>query len=235
MSAHAPAAGDPGRGFFLAIAGNIGVGKTELTDRLAAALGWKVYYEPVIENPYLDPFYKDMERWSFHLQIYFLAERFKAQVKIGKSGEAFIQDRTIYEDAEIFARTLFEQGSMTRVDYENYVELFNCMTDFLRPPDLIIYLHANPDTLMERIARRGRESEKAITRDYLARLGTAYDSWIERAAQRGEVRVIDTDNVPLQGPTPAFSALVDELRRRYPPQGTLPLPGTEPPDQRMRR
>jgi deoxyadenosine/deoxycytidine kinase len=102
------------------------------------------------------------------------------------------------------------------------------MTDFLRPPDLIIYLHANPDTLMERIARRGRESEKAITRDYLARLGAAYDSWIERAAQRGEVRVIDTDSIPLQGPTPAFGELVDELRRRYPPQGTLPLPGADP-------
>src|SRR5690349_14804720 len=115
------------QGYFLAIAGNIGVGKTELTDRLAAELGWKVYYEPVIENPYLDPFYKDMERWSFHLQIYFLGERFKAQVKIGQSGEAFIQDRTIYEDAEIFAKTLYDQGSMTQTDYDNYVSLFHCM------------------------------------------------------------------------------------------------------------
>jgi deoxyadenosine/deoxycytidine kinase len=211
-------------GFFLAIAGNIGVGKTELTDRLAAALGWKVYYEPVIDNPYLDPFYRDMERWSFHLQIYFLAERFKAQVRIGRSGEAFIQDRTIYEDAEIFARTLHEQGSMTRVDYENYVELFHCMTGFLRPPDLIVYLHASPDTLLERIARRGRESEKAITRDYLARLGAAYDDWITRASRHGEVHVIDTDQVPLQGLTPAFNDLVEMLRRRYPPQVALPLP-----------
>ena len=149
-------------------------------------------------------------------------------MKIGKSGEAFIQDRTIYEDAEIFARTLFEQGSMTKVDYENYVELFHCMTDFLRPPDLIIYLHASPDTLMERIARRGRESEKAITRDYLARLGKAYEGWIERASARGDVRTIDTDSIPLQGPTPAFGALVDELRHRYPPQGTLLLPGADP-------
>ena len=212
-------------GFFLAIAGNIGVGKTELTDRLAAELGWKVYYEPVIQNPYLDPFYKDMTRWSFHLQIYFLAERFKAQVRIGKSGEAFIQDRTIYEDAEIFAKVLYEQGSMTRVDYENYLELFHCMTDFLRPPDLIVYLHASPDTLMDRIARRGRASEKAITRDYLARLAGAYDDWIARAARRGEVLVIDTDAIPLQGATPAFEDLVDSLRRRYPPQVALPLAG----------
>jgi deoxyadenosine/deoxycytidine kinase len=220
------------QGYFLAIAGNIGVGKTELTDRLAAELGWKVYYEPVIENPYLDPFYKDMERWSFHLQMYFLGERFKAQVNIGKSGEAFIQDRTIYEDAEIFAKTLYEQGSMTKTDYENYTSLFHCMTDFLRPPDLIIYLAASPDTLMERIARRGRESEKTITRDYLARLGGAYDDWIARTSKAREVRVIDTDSIPLQGPTPAFAELVDELKRRYPPQGSLHLPGTESPPPR---
>jgi deoxyadenosine/deoxycytidine kinase len=224
----AATAPDTPPGFFLAIAGNIGVGKTELTDRLASALGWKVYYEPVIDNPYLDPFYQDMERWSFHLQIYFLAERFKAQVRIGRSGEAFIQDRTIYEDAEIFARTLYEQGSMTRVDYENYLELFHCMTGFLRPPDLIVYLHASPDTLMDRIARRGRESEKAITRDYLARLSAAYDDWIARASRHGEVLVIDTDQVPLQGPTAAFTDLVDLLRRRYPPQVALPLGGEDP-------
>ena len=220
------------QGYFLAIAGNIGVGKTELTDRLAAELGWKVYYEPVIENPYLDPFYKDMERWSFHLQMYFLGERFKAQVRIGQSGESFIQDRTIYEDAEIFAKTLLEQGSMTKVDYENYVTLFHCMTDFLRPPDMIIYLHASPDTLMERIARRGRESEKTITRDYLARLGAAYVDWTARAAQKGEVRVIDTDAIPLQGPTPAFQELVDTLKGKFPPQVALHLPGSEAPPPR---
>lgn len=219
-------------GFFLAIAGNIGVGKTQLTDRLAAELGWKVYYEPVIENPYLDPFYQDMTRWSFHLQIYFLAERFKAQVRIGQSGEAFIQDRTIYEDAEIFAKTLFQQGSMTKVDYENYLELFHCMTGFLRPPDLIIYLHASPDTLLERIAQRGRESEKAISRDYLARLTKAYDDWIARLSKEREVYVIDTDKVPLLGPAPAFHDLVGELKRRYPPQVPLHLPGTEPPPPR---
>ena len=223
---------DMPQGYFLAIAGNIGVGKTELTDRLAAELGWKVYYEPVINNPYLDPFYKDMERWSFHLQMYFLGERFKAQVKIGQSGESFIQDRTIYEDAEIFAKVLLDQGSMTKTDYENYTTLFHCMTDFLRPPDMIIYLHASPDTLLERIAKRGRESEKTITRDYLARLGAAYDDWTGRAAQKGEVRVIDTDAVPLQGPTPAFQELVDVLKAKFPPQVALHLPGSEPPPPR---
>jgi deoxyadenosine/deoxycytidine kinase len=210
-------------GFFLAIAGNIGVGKTELTNRLSAELGWVAHYEPVIQNPYLDPFYKDMPRWSFHLQIYFLGERFKAQVEIGKSPLPFIQDRTIYEDAEIFARTLWQQGSMTEVDYRNYVALFHCMVGFLRPPDLIVYLKASPQTLMGRIAKRGRESEKSIGIDYIQRLNAAYDDWMERAGREHEVMTIDTDHVPMLGDTPGFRALIDRLRRRYPPQSELRL------------
>ena len=216
------------KGYFLAIAGNIGVGKTELTDRLSHDLGWYAYYEPVIQNPYLDPFYADMSRWAFHLQIYFLSERFKAQVSIGDSGGAFIQDRTIYEDREIFARTLHEQGDMTRVDFENYTALFDCMVSFLRKPDLILYLKASPETLMERIARRGRESEKSITLDYLARLGRAYDEWMDQARGLFEVKVLDTDQVQLQGSTPAFQELVEELKLRYPPQIPLPLPPGSP-------
>jgi deoxyadenosine/deoxycytidine kinase len=216
------------RGYFLAIAGNIGVGKTELTDRLSRELGWYAYYEPVIQNPYLDAFYADMSRWAFHLQIYFLSERFKAQVTIGDSVGAFIQDRTIYEDREIFARTLHEQGDMTRVDYENYTALFDCMVGFLRKPDLILYLKASPETLRERIARRGRESEKSITLDYLSRLGRAYDDWMERATSLCEVKVLDTDRIPLQGPTPAFQDLVEDLKRRFPPQIALPLGGQAP-------
>ena len=211
------------QGYFLAIAGNIGVGKTELTDRLAAELGWRVYYEPVIDNPYLDPFYKDMERWSFHLQMYFLGERFKAQVRIGQSGESFIQDRTIYEDAEIFARTLHAQGSMTQVDYDNYVALFDCMVAFLRKPDLILYLKASPDTLMRRIAKRGRPSEQSITTDYIVRLNHAYDDWMRRARADTEVMEIDTEHVPLQGDTEAFRKLVDDLKRRYPQQVEMRL------------
>lgn len=213
------------QGFFLAIAGNIGVGKTELTNRLSAELGWLAYYEPVIQNPYLDPFYRDMPRWSFHLQIYFLSERFKAQVEIGRSSLPFIQDRTIYEDAEIFARTLHAQGSMTGVDYENYTSLFRVMVDFLRKPDVILYLRASPETLMARIARRGRESEKGIRLDYIRRLNDAYEDWMSRAAAETEVLVIDTDRVPLQGETPAFRDLVEQLKRRYPPQAELPLEG----------
>lgn len=211
------------QGFFLAIAGNIGVGKTELTNRLSAELGWIAYYEPVIQNPYLDPFYRDMPRWSFHLQIYFLSERFKAQVEIGRSALPFIQDRTIYEDAEIFARTLRAQGSMTEVDYENYTSLFKVMVDFLRKPDVILYLKADPETLMGRIAKRGRESEKGIGIDYIRRLNDAYDDWMRRARLETEVIEIDTDSVPLQGETQAFRDLVEHLKRRYPRQAELPL------------
>jgi deoxyadenosine/deoxycytidine kinase len=213
------------QGYFLAIAGNIGVGKTELTNRLSAELGWMAYYEPVIENPYLDPFYRDMQRWSFHLQIYFLSERFKAQVEIGKSSLPFIQDRTIYEDAEIFARTLTQQGSMTEVDYRNYAALFDVLVSFLRKPDLIIYLKASPAVLMERIARRGRPSESAIGIDYIERLNLAYEDWMRRARGEMEVLEIDTDQVPLQGDTPAFARLVLDLKRRYPRQAELRLEG----------
>jgi deoxyadenosine/deoxycytidine kinase len=211
------------QGYFLAVAGNIGVGKTELTHRLSEELGWAAYYEPVVQNPYLDPFYENMPRWSFHLQIYFLSERFKAQTEIGKSPMPFIQDRTIYEDAEIFARTLHDQGSMTAVDFENYRSLFHILVSFLRKPDLILYLKASPPVLMERIGRRGRPSEQSITIDYIARLNHAYDDWMRRARADMEVLEIDTDRVPLQGETPAFRQLVDDLKRRYPQQAELRL------------
>jgi len=215
------------QGYFLAVAGNIGVGKTELTLRLSEELGWAAYYEPVIQNPYLDSFYDNMSRWSFHLQIYFLSERFKAQVEIGKSPVPFIQDRTIYEDAEIFARTLHDQGSMTDVDYENYVSLFHILVSFLRKPDLILYLKASPPVLLERIARRGRRSEQAIGLDYLGRLSRAYEDWMRRARAETEVLEIDTDHVPLQGETPAFRRLVADLKRRYPRQAELKLDSAE--------
>jgi deoxyadenosine/deoxycytidine kinase len=211
------------QGYFLAIAGNIGVGKTELTNRLSDELGWLAYYEPVIDNPYLDSFYADMRRWSFHLQIFFLSERFKAQAEICKSDLPFIQDRTIYEDAEIFARTLAEQGSMTEVDYRNYTSLFYVLVSYLRKPDLIIYLKASPPVLMERIARRGRPSEQNIGIDYIERLNRAYDDWMRRARSELDVLEIDTDLVPLQGETEAFRRLVEDLKRRYPRQVEMQL------------
>ena len=215
-------------GYFLAVAGNIGVGKTELTMRLSEELGWAAYFEPVIQNPYLDMFYADMPRWSFHLQIYFLSERFKAQVEIGAGELPFIQDRTIYEDAEIFARTLHEQDSMTKVDYENYRALFGVLISYLRKPDMILYLKASPEILMQRIARRGRASEQGIGIDYITRLNRAYDDWMQRARSEMEVLEIDTDRVPLQGETPAFRQLVADLKRRYPRQVELPLGQEEP-------
>ena len=211
--------------YFLAVAGNIGAGKTEITRRLSTELGWLAYYEPVIQNPYLDDFYRDMSRWSFHLQIYFLSERFKAQVEIGRSELPFIQDRTIYEDAEIFARVLHEQGSMTAVDHDNYTALFHVLTGFLRKPDLILYLKAAPESLVSRIQGRGRPSELGIPIEYLARLGRAYDDWMARVRSEVEVLEIDTDRVPLQGETEAFRRLVEDLKRRYPRQAELELPG----------
>jgi deoxyadenosine/deoxycytidine kinase len=215
------------QGYFLAVAGNIGAGKTELTHRLSTELDWVAYYEPVLQNPYLDPFYENMTRWSFHLQIYFLSERFKAQAEIGKTALPFIQDRTIYEDAEIFARTLHDQGSMTDVDYENYTSLFHVLVAYLRKPDLILYLKASPAVLMERIGKRGRPSEQSITIDYLSRLNHAYEDWMRRARVEMEVLEIDTDRVPLQGETAAFRRLVDDLKRRYPRQAELRLDRVE--------
>jgi len=210
-------------GYFLAVAGNIGVGKTELTLRLSEELGWPAFFEPVFQNPYLDAFYDNMARWSFHLQIYFLSERFKVQAEIGQGSQPFIQDRTIYEDAEIFARTLHDQGSMTDVDYRNYVSLFHVLTDFLRKPDLILYLKASPAELMKRIARRGRASEQGMSIDYLSRLNHAYEDWMRRARAEYEVLEIDTERVPLQGETEAFRGLVQDLKRRYPQQSELKL------------
>ncbi len=173
------------------IAGNIGVGKTTLTTRLAERLGWQAYYESVIDNPYLSDFYGDMNRWSFHLQIYFLAHRFRSQTEIFKSNIPAVQDRTIYEDVEIFARSLYEQKYMSEQDYSTYCELFQNMVEFLPKPDVIIYLQAPTDVLLKRIASRGRDYEKSIKEDYLNYLNGAYDEWIARAEKEFTVLTLD--------------------------------------------
>jgi deoxyadenosine/deoxycytidine kinase len=200
------------RPFFLAIAGNIGVGKSHLTAGLSERLGWDAYYEPVIHNPYLEDFYADMRRWAFHLQIYFLAERFKAQKRMSSGARSFIQDRTIYEDAEVFARVLHEQGDMTRVDFENYKALFDEMVGLLRPPDVVLFLRAGPRTLLDRIRSRGRECEHGITEEYLGRLESAYDRWLGGGESRFPVRVIDTESVDFLNDPQALERLADDVR-----------------------
>ena len=185
------------KSFFLGIAGNIGAGKTLLTRELSKRTNWHAYYEPVIDNPYLDDFYADMDRWSFHLQIFFLSKRFQAQKSMLEANVSFIQDRTIYEDAEVFARTLNRLGHLCDRDYANYKALFDTMLEFIRPPDLVIFLKAKPESLLGRIRNRGRESEKSITLDYLRILDDAYEEWLERAKRITSLHILDTDLVNL--------------------------------------
>ena len=179
---------------FVAIAGNIGAGKSSLTRLLGKHFRWEPYYESVDDNPYLSDFYADMERWSFHLQIYFLANRFKSHKQMLESGKSVIQDRTIYEDAEIFARNLYEIGKMGERDYRNYVSLFHVMMEYLKGPDLLIYLQASVDTLLEKIAKRGRDFEKGIQREYLETLNRHYEDWISRY-KTGPLLVVPCDNL----------------------------------------
>lgn len=165
---------------FIIISGNIGSGKSSLTRVLSKQFCWKAFYEVVENNPYLEDFYKDMRKWSFHLQIFFLSKRFQHHLKISQDPCSVVQDRSIYEDVDIFARNLYEQGLMDSRDYYNYRELFNNMISHLSPPDLIIYLKASIDTLTQRIALRGRDYEKSISRDYLEQLNILYEQWIKK-------------------------------------------------------
>jgi deoxyadenosine/deoxycytidine kinase len=180
------------RKVFIAVAGNIGAGKSSLTKLLGRHFGWKPYYESVEDNPYLSDFYEDMKRWSFNLQVYFLSNRFRSHKAITEGPESVILDRVIYEDAEIFARNLFEIGKMEKRDYRNYVALYNVMTEYLEPPDLLIYLRATVDTLMNQIARRGRDFEQAIKREYLAQLNRHYERWMRRYTL-GPLLVVESD------------------------------------------
>lgn len=168
--------------WFVAMSGNIGSGKSTLTTLLCQRLGWQPYYEVVDENPYLPDFYADMARWSFHLQVFFLSRRFRHHQEILRVGHAVIQDRTIYEDVEIFARNLYLQGLMDERDFRAYHDLFQTMVGFLRPPDLVIYLRAPVEVLLERIRTRSRDYERQIPADYLAQLNERYEEWVARFA-----------------------------------------------------
>jgi deoxyadenosine/deoxycytidine kinase len=163
---------------FVAVAGNIGVGKSTLVTMLCARLNWQPFYEPEVENPYLADFYQDMRAWAFHSQIFFLARRLRAHRALIEHPTSVIQDRTVYEDAEVFAHNLFRQGLIGARDYRTYRELYEVLTEFLPPPDLVVYLRAPAQTLLERITRRGRDYERTITLEYLEQLNQLYELWI---------------------------------------------------------
>ena len=164
---------------FIVVAGNIGVGKSTLVDLLCSRLGFQPFYEPVTENPYLADFYRQMESWSFHSQVFFPAHRLQLHQDVLRFPSSSIQDRSIYEDAEVFARNLFLQGHMSQRDFETYSTLYHSVTGMLPPPDLVIYLKANEDTLLKRISMRGREYERKISREYLSQLNGLYTQWID--------------------------------------------------------
>lgn len=199
---------------FVGVAGNIGVGKTTFTKLLAKHFGLNSYFESVIDNPYLSEFYGDMDRWSFHLQIYFLHHRFKTHVAMSKHDGGTVQDRTIYEDVEIFASNLHEMGHMSSRDWDNYRDLFEIMTTFLKRPDLIIYLQATTDTLLSRIHGRDRDFERSIDPEYLYRLNLAYENWINRIKAVEPVMIIDTNRLNVFEDIDQVTSILEQIGER---------------------
>ncbi len=195
---------------FIGIAGNIGVGKTTFTDIVTKQNGWHPFYESVMDNPYLSDFYGDMKRWSFNLQIYFLHHRFRNHVKMSNLSKGVMQDRTIYEDVEIFAKNLHALGNIDDRDWDNYRNLFNVMISFLRKPDLIIYLKASTDTLLTRIKKRARDYEKSIDPEYLHTLNISYDKWIA-SIKDIPVLTIDTDNFNIFEDTLQLDSILKQI------------------------
>ena len=194
----------------IAIAGNIGSGKTTLTSLLAKHYKWEPHYEDVDDNPYLNDFYQDMQRWSFNLQIYFLNSRFNQILDIRKSGKDVVQDRTIYEDAYIFAPNLHSMGLMTTRDFENYFTLFNLVSSLMEPPDLLIYLRATIPTLVNQIQNRGRKYENSIRLDYLKRLNERYEAWVE-SYNLGRLLIVDADNYNFPENPEDLSTVIDKI------------------------
>ncbi|MBO6296320.1 MAG: deoxynucleoside kinase [Prevotella sp.] len=196
----------------IAVAGNIGSGKTTLTRMLSQRYGWTPRYEPVDNNPYLDDFYADMPRWSFNLQIYFLNKRFQEVVEISKSTDTIIQDRTIFEDARIFAPNLHGMGMMSDRDFDNYNDLFELMISLVKLPDLMIYIRSTVPNLISQIQKRGREYERSIRIDYLAGLNERYENWIK--TYEGNLIIIDGDNTKFESNVQDFQTITDMIDGR---------------------
>ena len=203
----------------IAVAGNIGSGKTTLTRMLSKRYGWRPRYEPADNNPYLADFYADMPRWSFNLQIYFLNKRFKEVVEISKSSDTIIQDRTIFEDAKIFAPNLHEMGMMSDRDFENYTDLFDLMISLVKLPDLMIYIKSTIPNLVSQIQKRGREFEKSIRIDYLQGLNNRYEEWISN--YKGPLMVIDGDTCKFGNNPHDFQQITDKIDAQL--YGLFPL------------
>jgi deoxyadenosine/deoxycytidine kinase len=201
-----------GKKYFVSIAGNIGSGKSSLTKMTADRLGWVPYFESVQNNPYLSDFYSDMKRWSFQLQVYFLSHRFRTHREIIESKNSVIQDRSIYEDVEIFARNLYLMGRMEKRDYENYRSLFYEMTLYLRAPDLVVYLKADVKTLLNQIRLRGRSFEKKIEQKYLQRLNRSYNRWTGNY-KLGKLLVIETDKLDFVSNDEHFELILKNIKK----------------------
>ena len=201
------------RKVFIAIAGNIGSGKSSLTRLLSQHFGWTPFYESVEDNPYLGDFYGNMKRWSFNLQVYFLSNRFRSHKAITEGKKSVILDRVIYEDAEIFARNLFEIGNMEERDYTNYVELYKVMTEYLRAPDLLIYLRASVETLQKQIALRGRDFEQSISKEYLQQLNSHYEDWTTRYT-KGPLLTVESDGLDFVNKADDLNAVVRMIKKK---------------------
>ena len=194
----------------IAIAGNIGAGKTSLTELLHKHYGWEAHYEDVVENPYLDDFYAEMERWSFNLQIYFLNSRFRQILEIQKKGNYVVQDRSIYEDAHIFAPNLNAMGLMTHRDFKNYQAVFELMESLVKGPDLMIYLRSSISNLVSQIHKRGRDYENSISIEYLSRLNERYEAWVHNY-DKGKVLIIDVDEINFVDNTSDLSTVIEKI------------------------
>jgi deoxyadenosine/deoxycytidine kinase len=194
----------------IAVAGNIGSGKSTLTSLLSKHFGWDAHYEDADDNPYMNDFYNDMQRWSFNLQIYFLNTRFNQILSFRRSGKTLVQDRTIYEDAYIFAPNLHAMGLMSTRDFENYFTLFNMLGSLIQPPDLVIYLRASVPTLVKQIQKRGRKYEDNIRLDYLKRLNERYEAWIE-SYKLGKMLIVDVDTNNFIDKPEDMSVVIDKV------------------------